>query len=194
MVRRMKSTLRTALRWRSLAVVALALCAGGAARAGESLPVIVAGREPEVLDLLKPYGLGTRFGDGWIVDNIAINGEFVRVLALGPKGEKAAVRFDLPKRSPSPETTPSFAVHRELDPKGPQVDPKVLDPIVEAVRKNDNGKFWPAHGPVPRDDKTGLKAHQQSTSWRRLRRPILAVTAAVVAALALFLERRRSQG
>ncbi len=120
------------------------------AAADESLPVIAAGREKEVLALIAPYQLGSPLGNGWHLENVNISGEFVRLLALGPKGEAAAVRLELPKRKPSSETTPSFAVHREVQAgkDGAKPDPRVLDPLVEAVRKNDNGRFWPEKGPT----------------------------------------------
>ena len=120
---------------------------------GAALPVVAGGREADMLALASPFVLGSDLAAGWHLENITASQTAIRYLALGPGGAKAAVRLEHPKRAPSSEITPSFAVHREVE-KGNQggaaPDPKVLDPLVDAIRKNDKGTFWPIKGPSDR--------------------------------------------
>ena len=124
-----------------------------------ALPVITGGREAEMLALAKPFALGSDVSPGWHLENVTASETAIRYLVLGPGGAKTAVRLEHPKRAPSQETTPSFAVHREVSKEGgaAPADPKILDALVDAIRKNDGGNFWPAKGPADRrgDGKIG---------------------------------------
>lgn len=111
---------------------------------GDGLPVIAAGREADILKLIEPYKLGSVVAPGWQLDTVPISETTIRYVLVGPEHKFAALRLELPERSPSPERTPSFAVHREL-PTG--VAPSLLDPLVAVVKQHDDGKFWPAAPP-----------------------------------------------
>lgn len=140
--------------WLCLPLV-LAATFSGRARAepphkkGDGLPVIAAGREADIMKLVEPYHLGSVVAPGWQLDTVPISETAARFVLVGPERKIAALRLELPDRSPSPERTPSFAVHREL-PSG--VEPNLLDPLVAAVKQHDDGKFWPDAPPV---DHTG---------------------------------------
>ncbi len=138
-----------------LAVLVLAL--GGAARAqvpSDGLPVITEHRESEILALFKPYDLGKEIAPGWHLEDIGIDATKIKIKLEGPNKAAAGARLELPRRTPSTETTPSFSVIR--DPGAPPDGAKALDALIDAVRKNDNGKFWPATAPIPRfDDGSG---------------------------------------
>lgn len=143
-----------ALRRSSLTCLALALALAAApARAqvpSDGLPVITEHRETEILGLFKPHDLGKDVVPGWRLDDIGINATQIKIKLEGPNKATAAARLELPKRTPSPETTPSFTVIRE--PGASPDGAKALDALIDAVRKNDNGRFWPANAPVPRTD------------------------------------------
>ena len=136
------------------AAAVLAFVAGaGAARAqvpSDGLPVITEHRETEILALFKPYDLGKEIVPGWRLDDVGIQAMRIQVKLEGPAKAAAGARLELPRRAPSSETTPSFSVHR--DPGAPPDGAKALDVLLDAVRKNDNGKFWPLTAPVPRSD------------------------------------------
>ena len=104
-------------------------------------PVIEAGREADVLRLFAPYGLGSEVAAGWRLSNVAIRQTEIEV-GLGQASEQDA-SFILvhPTRTPSDAIrTPSFAVARDV-PDQPDVR-AVRDALIQAIRNNDDGKFW----------------------------------------------------
>lgn len=135
------------------AVATVVFAAAAIARAqvpSDGLPVITEHREAEILALFKPFDLGKEITPGWQLADVGIQATRIEIKLAGPGKAAAGARLELPRRTPSAETTPSFSVIR--DPGAPPDGAKALDALVDAVRKNDGGKFWPLAAPVPRVD------------------------------------------
>ena len=131
-------------------VVAVFALAGAALADGpppsDGMPVIAAGREQDIVALLKPWGIGQEVVPGWALENVSIEATRLRCVFAGPGGQSRALILTYPGRAPNaPERTRSFALLREAPP-GPPPVPDPLDAMAAAVKQNDTTDFWP---PVP---------------------------------------------
>lgn len=107
-------------------------------------PVIVAGREDEILELFSPYALGDEpspeQAPRWTLHSFDIEvGTIVVWLASGNE-TYAQVRFDHPDYGPpGARQLSGFAVHVVEQPPGSEA---AIAEIIARVDQNDGGKFW----------------------------------------------------
>jgi hypothetical protein len=139
---------RAAALWLVAACVwAAPLRADGPPQRPDGMPVIAAGRENDILALIRPWTMGQEITPGWVLDGIQIESTRIRYVLRSRDGGQRALAVEFPGRVPqAKETTKNFALLRE--PAGvapPSPDP--LDVLAAAVAKNDVGTFWPAEAP-----------------------------------------------
>jgi hypothetical protein len=109
-------------------------------------PVIVPGREAEVVALVKPwFGTDRELAPGYKLGNIEIEQRAIRLVIEGPGAKKVGVRLEYPSEASS-EKTASFAIVRE-DPD--DAAKPAVDALIASVRANDKGDFWPTGAPAP---------------------------------------------
>lgn len=153
-------------------VVALFVASGAALADGppppsDGMPVIAAGREQDIIALLKPWGIGQEVVPGWVLENVSIESTRLRCIFGGPGGQSRTLILTFPGRAPNaPERTRSFAILREVRP-GPPPVPDPLDAMAAAVKQNDTTDFWPAEAPRPGIGGDGGD-HDQASDWRRM--------------------------
>jgi len=131
----------------ALALVVALLLTLFSAFASADQPVIEEGRESDVLELLEPLELGADAAPGWKIWNVAIEPTRIVVGLKGPDEARAEVVFTHPDGEDGAERTPSFAATRSAPPSPAAGDAQAR--VIEAVRKNDDGKFWRAVRPLP---------------------------------------------
>ncbi len=132
----------------------------------DGMPVIAGGRENEILGLLQPYNQQPPL-PGWSISNISIDGHVIRYDLQGPSGKQGTIVLGHPGRmAEEKERTASFAVHR--DGANDAETSKAIDILVDAVRKNDKGNFWPpAPPPVRAGSDSGGGSHSEASLWER---------------------------
>jgi hypothetical protein len=106
-------------------------------------PVIVSGREDEIIELFSPHVLGdelTAEAPGWKLHSFSIEVATIVVWLAGPNESYAQVRFDHPSYGPpGAKQLAGFAVHVVEQP--PDSQPAVTQ-LIELVDQNDGGRFW----------------------------------------------------
>jgi hypothetical protein len=107
-------------------------------------PVIVSGREDEILELFAPYALGdepaSEQAPGWTLHSFDIEVGTIVVWLAGANESYAELRFDHPGYGPpGAKQLSGFAVH-VVDP--PPVSEPAVAEIIARVDQNDGGKFW----------------------------------------------------
>lgn len=182
--------MRAARRFLSGAVLALctvaasalasppAIRAEGAPRPGDGMPVIAAGREADIVALIRPWRLGQEIVPGWILDGAQINQTDVVFRFTHASAAARTLTLAFPGRVPAAtEHSASFALIRHPG-DGPHPDPDPLDAFAATVKANDAGSFWPASGPsdpvasTRSADGSDLRPAREPLDWRRLQREI----------------------
>ncbi len=135
--------------WLALGLLTWLIATIVAAPAWADEPVIEEGRERDVLGLFAPYELGGEVLPGWILSEVQIEPTRVIVAALGPRAERSEIVLVHEDAAESEEVTASFAVLRS--PTDNEVARHVQTRLIEAVRRNDGGRFWRAIRPLPID-------------------------------------------
>jgi len=106
-------------------------------------PIIVAGREAEIVALVRPhFGDGKQIAPGYAIGNVNVEPHSIRYRVDGPAGAKGALLLEHSSVAhEGAERTKSFTITLE----GTN-DPGMgaaLRTLVEAIRANDEGTFWP---------------------------------------------------
>lgn len=107
-------------------------------------PVIVSGREDEILELFAPYALGDEVAPeqapGWTLHSFDIEVGTIVVWLASSSESYAQLRFDHPDYGPpGAKQLSGFAVHVVEQPPGSE--PAVAQ-IIAQVDQNDGGSFW----------------------------------------------------
>lgn len=107
-------------------------------------PVIVSGRETEILALFEPYALGDEIAPddapGWALHSFNIDVGTIVVWLAGPGEGYAQIRFEHPDYgSRDAKQLTGFAVDVPEQPAGSE--PAVAQ-IIATVDQNDDGNFW----------------------------------------------------
>lgn len=110
-------------------------------------PVIAAGREAEIVGLVRPYfGANKDFAPGFRLGDVDVQPRAIRFFVVGGTG-KGAVRLEHPESAPKEaERTASFAISFE---GANDANTPALRALVAIIRENDKGGFWPQTGPRP---------------------------------------------
>ena len=146
-----------ALAWLLLAVLVVLVRPAIA----DARPVIPPEREDEVQALLRPHRLGHDVVTGWRLESIAIELATIRVRIVGPAGDVAEVTLDHHDYAPpGSRRSESFGVAVVARPVGSEA---AVEAVVEAVERNDDGRFWPVHGAVAID---GEPEARFAVGWR----------------------------
>lgn len=122
----------------------------------DARPVIVSGREDEVLELFAPYALGDEVvpeqAPGWTLHSVDIEVGTIVVWLVSSNETYAQLRLDHPDYGPlGARQLSGFAVHVVEQPPGSE--PAVAH-IIERVDQNDDGRFWSTdvvYGGEPRE-------------------------------------------
>lgn len=116
------------------------------------LLAIEPGREAEVAALFAPYHLGAEVVPGWRFMQLGIHHTYIQAgvePAAGEAGVVASFRLEHPMRAPpDSEYTASFAVLRQGETDLAPEASAALDRLVQAVRANDDGRFWRGRPPL----------------------------------------------
>ncbi len=103
-------------------------------------PVIVAGREDEIISLFLPHQLGAELAPGWTLHSFDIEVGTIVVWLAGPSEGYAQLRFDHPDYGPpGAQQLQGFAVHVPEQPPGSE---PAIKEIIARIDQNDGGKFW----------------------------------------------------
>jgi hypothetical protein len=124
--------------------------------AAASRPVIVAGREDEILALLAPHALGDELVPGWTLHSFTIDVATIHLWVAGPDQRFAQVDLDHPDygRARAREL-PSFALAVIAEPGGSEA---AVAELIATLERNDSGAFWqrsPAEAEELRDPESG---------------------------------------
>lgn len=99
-------------------------------------PVIRAGREAEVLDLVRPHGLDEDLGGGWALDGLGIGDGRIRFTL---QGDGACGLLLTPRVGGDGPGTPSFRIDHEGSGAGCRA---TTDRLAARIAANDPGGFW----------------------------------------------------
>jgi len=128
-----------------LALVLLALWVPRLAAAAPSTgtrPVIVPGREDEILALFEPHALGDELSPGWALASFSIEVSTVDLRLEGPDEATVELRLSHPDDGPAHAIElPSFdleIVARE----GGEGGDAAVEALVARMKANDDGQFW----------------------------------------------------
>jgi hypothetical protein len=108
--------------------------------AAASRPVIIPGREDEILSLLEPHNLGDELSPGWTLHSFSIEIATIELWIAGPEQAYAKVTLDHPKHAPPrAQETAGFALKIVDRPPGSEA---AIDELVATLERNDDGSFW----------------------------------------------------
>lgn len=108
--------------------------------AAASRPVIVPGREDEILGLLDPHALGDELRPGWTLHSFEIHDSTIDVWIAGPAETYARVALDHPEFGPDgARRIDGFALTIAEQPPGSEAS---VAELVAAIERNDDGSFW----------------------------------------------------
>lgn len=131
--------------WVRVALVGLVLLTiwlSWPAAASAERPVIPPGREPEILALFEPHGLGDELAPGWTLHSMSVDKATVIIWVAGPEEAYAKVLLDHPDYGPrGSEPLPSFAW--SVAEPAPGAEPALAN-LRERIAINDDGRFWAA--------------------------------------------------
>ena len=100
---------------------------------------IPAGREQQLLDLLRPYTLMGRRVEGWTLENIRIQQHWIEVDLLGPADERLMLTLVHPTVEGRHPRSPSFTI---LAPEpGNESQKRCIESFTRSLRDNDDGSF-----------------------------------------------------
>ncbi|KIG13538.1 hypothetical protein DB30_07986 [Enhygromyxa salina] len=111
--------------------------------AAASRPVIVPGREHEILALFDPYELGDELAPGWTLHSFAIDTSTIELRIAGPEPSYARLALDHPEH---PGHDPDDA--RQLEGftltilEQPPGSAAAVAELVATIQRNDDGAFW----------------------------------------------------
>lgn len=138
---------RTFWRW-VLTTFALSVACLASFSARADVPTIEPGRETDVLALLAPYRPGAEITAGWKVWDVAIQPNHIEVGLRDPADRTLSFSLVHPTQAESnARLSPSFAVKWKQPIDGPQ-ERAARDALLEAIRRNDDGKFWRVWRPI----------------------------------------------
>lgn len=161
-----------------LTALLVLVCTGSTAAAR---PVIPPEREDEIQALLLPHRLGDELAPGWRLRAIAIDLATIHVQLRGPADALAELTLDHPDYAPPrARATGSFALWVTAAPRGSE---PALDELVAALERNDDGRFWAAHGAVAPDGEPELPFARGLAGWATDGLLALAIVAGITAAL-----------
>lgn len=153
-------------------------------------PVIEAGREQEIVALFAPHKLGGEVIPAWRLMNVRVQPSYIEVEIQGP-GRSAHLRLDHPSGSTKhTDTTPSFAITRGEN-AGEGDGKRAVDAVIEAIRKNDGGKFWRTTAEEKPAGAEPAPAERRPISGIVI--PALLSAALLGFGIAFFVRRRRAQ-
>jgi len=111
---------------------------------GADLPIIVAGRENEIVALVQPhFGTGKEIAPGYALGDVDVQPHAIRFRVNGPNGRKGALLLEHPSAGgANAEKASSFAV--TLEGESDPAMAAVLRALLETIRTNDKGAFWPS--------------------------------------------------
>ncbi len=108
--------------------------------ADQPRPVIVPGREDEVLALLQPYALGDALAPDWALHSVSIDVGTITVWIVGPDERYARLTLDHREHGPpSARMLTGFAMQVVEQPPGSEA---AMERLVAAIERNDDGSFW----------------------------------------------------
>lgn len=161
-----------------LTALLVLVCTGSIAAAR---PVIPPEREDEIQALLLPHRLGDGLAPGWRLRAIAIDLATIHVQLHGPDDELAELTLDHPDYAPpGARVVGSFALLVTEAPRGSEA---ALAELVAALERNDDGRFWAAHGAVAPDGEPELRFSRSLSGWATDGLLALALVVGVTAAL-----------
>lgn len=150
----------------ALALLASAAAGVRAAQAGDEIPwdervaEVWAGRDRQVLARLAPYAVGQEIAGGFRLTRTGIGREHFEVLVEGPGGRRGYLLLARLDSAPEgAERLPSFAAW--INPGSAEAgapDPGLaLAALLEALRRNDDGRFWEAPPDPPGPEASGAR-------------------------------------
>jgi hypothetical protein len=105
-----------------------------------SQPVIVPGREDEILALLAPHELGAELAPGWTLHSFSIDVATIHLWIAGSDERFARVVLEHPDAgSDGARELPSFALVVAAEPAGSEA---ALAELIATLERNDTGEFW----------------------------------------------------
>lgn len=103
-------------------------------------PVIVGGREGEILALFAPHQLGGEITPGWKLHSFDIDVGTITVWLAGPDDRYAALSLDhLDYGPPGAQRLQGFAAQIIEQPEGSEA---ALTELIAVIDRNDGGRFW----------------------------------------------------
>lgn len=133
-------------RW-FIAGIALIAATVGASSARADLPTIEKGREADVIGLLAPYSLGGEVAGGWSLWDISIEQTQIEIgLRSSNQQATSLVLVHPTQASAKAMRTPSFALARDVQDLPSAQGAR--DALLQAIRNNDDGKFWRVTRPL----------------------------------------------
>ncbi len=108
--------------------------------AAASRPVIVPGREAEIVALFQPYALGDELAPGWTLHSFAIDVATIKVWLAGPDQAYALVHLEHLDYGPADaRELECFALSVVEQPSGSEA---ALAELAATLARNDDGSFW----------------------------------------------------
>jgi len=190
---------------RSLGAIALLAAAAAGLRSGAararaevaedgSVAAIWAGRERQVLARLAPYAVGQEIAAGFRLKGASVGREFFQIVVEGPGGTRGTLLLAPRDRAPrGTAVLPSFAAWIDQSPVQPgAADPRpALEALMDALRRNDDGRFWEAPPDAADSRATGPGGGGASGGGGVV---VLALAALAAGGAALLVRRRRARG
>lgn len=133
----MKPAIHARVAWALTAALAAVAPVGARAQ-----PLIGPGQEQRVLALFAPYELGGEVRDGFALWNVAIEHDCITVTLRARNGRETTLTLRHPDDAPDGASrTASFAA---IEDGSTDADARAARrALLEAVRRNDDGSFWP---------------------------------------------------
>ena len=105
-----------------------------------SRPVIVPGREDEILELLRPHILGEELAPDWTLHSFSIDVATISLWIGGPDERFARIDLEHPDfGSEGGRELPSFDLRVVAEPAGSEA---AVATLIAALERNDTGSFW----------------------------------------------------
>lgn len=131
--------------------------------ASASRPVIVPGREQEILALLAPHALGDEIAPGWTLHSFEIDVGTIELRVAGPDDTYAELTLDHPEHGPRrARPIRGFALTIVDQPAGSEA---AIAELITTLERNDDGSFWQVEPSYAEDP----PSFHFKTDWGRMR-------------------------